>query len=98
VKNWAIDPMFQKGVYQIPCICRKTYIRKIGRAIQTRIKENSVKLKLNRTCNSTLEKHSHNTKHPIKIKEMKILAKLDNWSKRRIKEAIKTIKNSNFLN
>jgi hypothetical protein len=98
VKNWAIDPMLQKGVYQIPCVCRKKYVREIGRPIQTIIKENSVNIQFNRTCKSTLAKHSHNTKHPIKIKEMKILVKLDNWSKKRIKEEIKTIKNSNFFN
>ena len=42
--------------------------------------------------------HSHDTKHPIKIEDIKVLAQLDNWSRRRIKEAIEIVKNYNFLN
>ena len=53
---------------------------------------------MNRTHKSTLVGHSHGTKHPIKIEDMKVLAHVDNWSLRRIREAIKIAKIPNCLN
>ena len=37
-------------------------------------------------------------KHPIKIEDMKVLARVDNWSLRGIREPIEIVKNPNFLN
>ena len=93
-----IDPSLKKGVYLIPCECGKTYIGETERSIRTRVKEHYADICLNRTHNSALAEHSHNTKHPIKIKDMQVLAQVDNWSRRRIREAIEIIKNPKFLN
>jgi hypothetical protein len=41
-----IDVRLQKGVYQIPCTCGKTYIGEMRRFIQKRIKEHSVDIYL----------------------------------------------------
>ena len=34
-----IEPLKQKGVYSIPCLCEIPYIGEIGRSIQVRLKE-----------------------------------------------------------
>ena len=93
-----VDPSLEKGVYLIPCECGKAYIGETGRSIRTRVKEHCADIRLNRTHKSALAEHSHNTKHPIKIEDMQVLAQVDNWSKRRIREAIEIVKNPKCLN
>jgi len=82
----------------IPCECGKVYISERGRSIRTRVKENCADIWLDRTQKSTLAKHSHGTKHPIKIEDMKVLAHVDNWSLRRITESIEIAKHPKCLN
>ena len=93
-----VDPSLKKGVYLIPCECGKTYIGETRRSIRTRVKEHSADIRLNRTHKSALAEHSHNTKHPIKIEDTQVLAHVDNWSRRRVREAIEVVKNPNYLN
>ena len=82
----------------IPCECGKAYIGETGRSIQTRVKEHCADIRLDKTHKSALVEPSHGTKHPIKIEDMKFLAQVDNWSLRRIREAIEIVKNPNCLN
>ena len=82
----------------IPCECGNAYIGAIGKSIRTNVKEYYVDIRLDRTQNYTLAQHSHGTKHPIKIEDMKVLAHADNLSLRRIKEAIEIVKHPNCLN
>ena len=93
-----IDPSLKKGVYMIPCECGKAYIGETGRSIKTRVKEHCADIRLNRTQKSALAQHSHGTKHPIRIEDMKVLAHVDNWSLRRIREAIEIVKHPHCLN
>jgi len=93
-----VDPSLKKGVYLIPCECGKAYIGETGRSIRTRVKEHCADIRLNRTHKSALAEHSHNTKHPIKVEDMQVLAQVDNWSRRRIREAIEIVKNPKCLN
>ena len=92
------DPSLKKGVYMIPCECGKAYIGETGRSIKTRVKEHYADIRLNRTQKSALAQHSHGTKHPIRIEDMKVLAHVDNWSLRRIREAIEIVKHPHCLN
>ena len=94
----SIDPSLKKGVYLIPCECGKTYIDETGWSIRTRVKEHCPDIHLNRTHKSLLAENSHNKKHPIKIEYMKVLVQVDNWSRRRIREAIEIVKNLSCLN
>ena len=93
-----INPSLKKGVYMIPCECEKAYIGETRRSIQTRVKEHCADIRLNRTQKYALAQHSDGTKHPIRIEDMKVLAQVDNWSLRRVREAIEIVKNPNFLN
>jgi len=82
----------------IPCECGNAYIGAIGKSIRTSLKEHYADVRLDRTQNSTLAQHSHGTKHPIRIEDMKVLPHADNWSLRRIREAIEIVKHPNCLN
>ena len=82
----------------IPCECGKAYISETGRSIRTSVKEHYGDIQLDRMQNSTLAQHSHGTKHPIKIEDMKVLAHADNLSSRRIRGAIEIVKHPNCLN
>ena len=93
-----IDPTLKKGVFMIPCECEKAYIGEMGRSIWTKVKEHYADIMLDRMDKSPLAEHSHGTKHPIRIEDMKVLSQVDNWSLRRIREAIEIIKNPNCLN
>ena len=81
----------------IPCECGKAYIGEIGRSIKTRVKEHCANIRLNRTQKLALAQHSHGTKHPIRIEDMKVLSQVDDWSSRRIREAIKIITKRNLF-
>ena len=93
-----IDPALKKAVYMISCECGNAYIGAIGNSIRTSVKEHYANIQLDRMQNSTLAQHSHGTKHPIKIEDMKVLAHADNLSFRRIKDAIEIVKHPNCLN
>ena len=82
----------------IPCECGNAYIGAIGKSIRTSVKEHYADIRLDRMQNSTLAQHSHGTKHPFKIEDMKVLAHADNSSLRRIGEAIEIVKHPNCLN
>ena len=94
----SIDPALKKGVYMIPCECGKAYIGETTRSIRTKVKEHYADIWLDRTQKSALVWHSHGTKHPIKIEDMKVLAHVDNWSLRRITESIEIAKHPKCLN
>ena len=82
----------------ILCECGNAYIGERGRSIRSSVKEHYADIWLGGTQNSTLAQHSHGTKHPIKIEDMKVLAHVDNWSLRWIREAIEIGKHPNCLN
>ena len=82
----------------IVCECGNAYIDETGRSIRSSVKEHYADIRLYRTQNSTVAQHSHRTKHPIKIEDMKVLAHADNWSLRTIREAIEIVKHPNCLN
>ena len=86
-----IDPSLKKGVYIILCKCGKAYIGETWSSIQTRVKENCADIQLNRMQKFALAQHSHGTKHPIKMEDMKVLSQVDNWSLRRVREATKSL-------
>jgi predicted GIY-YIG superfamily endonuclease len=87
-----------KGVYRIECSCGKCYIGETGRSFHTRIKEHGADIKNEWTCTSALVEHSLTMKHHVHLEDTKILAREDHLLKRRIREAIKIIKNPNNLN
>ena len=82
----------------IPCECGKAYIGETGRSIRTRVKEHCAHIRLNRMQKYALAQHSYGTKHPIKMEDMKVLAQVDNWSLRRVREVIEIVKNPNCIN
>jgi hypothetical protein len=93
-----ISPRSHKGVYQILYTCGKTYIGETGRTINTRIKEHKADITHRRVKKSALAEHAHKTKHHIMIEDANVLARVDHWSKRRIREATEISENPNCLN
>ena len=63
-----------QGVYTIPCSCDKVYIGETGRSIKTRLKEHGVDIHHCRIKNSSVAKHSCDTKHHIRLEKAEVLA------------------------
>ena len=82
------DPLLDSGVYKILCSCGVPYIGETGQAFNTKIREYGADIKHERTQKSAIAKHSSTTKHHICLENTQILAKVDNYFKRKFKEAI----------
>ena len=93
-----IDQQQLKGVYTIDCSCGKSYIGEIGRSLKIRLKEHVVDIKNGRSRTSALAKHSSKTKHHVCLEDAKVIAREDNYHKRKIKEAIEIMKFPQNLN
>ena len=81
-----------KVVYNIDCSCGKSYIGETGRSLKIRLKEHTTDIKNERSRKSALAEHSSKTKHHICLEEAKIIAREENYHKRKIKEAIEIMK------
>lgn len=90
-------PLKQKGVYEIPCCCEKTYIGETGRSVQVRLKEHIADEKYKRT-KSALAEHTLETNHGILFDKTKLIHRENHYLKRKIKETIEIVKSSNSLN
>jgi hypothetical protein len=93
-----IDPNLYKGVYAIPCSCGKVYIGETGRSMKVRFKEHGAHLKLNRVQKLALAEHSCTTSHHVCLEDARVVAKLDNYGKRKVMEALEIMLNPNNLN
>ena len=82
----------------VPCSCGKTYIGETGRSIHTRIQEHAANIKHNRSKTSALVEHSSKTNHHICIENSKMVAKIDHYHHRKLREAIEIGRNHNNLN
>ena len=86
------------GIYSIPCSCGTEYIGQTGRQISTRLKEHIGCVKKLKTEKSAIAEHFHNTNHSIDFENTKVIAKIDNYRDRTIREAIEIIKHPNNIN
>ena len=91
----ALDQRQQKGVYEVPCSYEKFYIGEMGRSLKTRLKEHSTDIFHGRTNKSVLAEHSHITSHHVCIEKSSLIAKEDNYNKRRIREVVEIEKKRN---
>jgi len=83
-----VDPKNMKGVYLIPCSCGTPYIGETGRSIQQRIGEHAADLRHGRIKSSALAEHVDKTKHHVCIEEAKVIARVDRFHHRKLREAI----------
>ena len=95
--KYPIDPRCHKGVYLISCSCGKPYIGETGQSIMTRIQEH-VDIKHNHSKISALAEHSRKTNHHICVEDSQVVAKIDHYHHRKLREAIEIVKNPNNLN
>jgi len=93
-----IDRQQLKGVYKIDCSCGKSYIGETGRSLKIRIKEHAADIKNERSRTSALAEHSSKTNHHVCLEDAKVIAREDNYQKRKIREAIEIIKCPQNLN
>jgi len=80
------------------CSYRKTYIGETSRSIHTRIQEHAADIGHNHSKTSTLAEHSSKANHHICIENSKVVAKIDHYHHRKLREAIKIGRNPNNLN
>lgn len=92
------DTFLESRVYKVSCSCGMPYIGEIGRSFTTRIKEHSVNIKHERVVKSSLSKHSSLTKHHIFLENSQILAKENNYYKRKMKDVIEIFNHPTNLN
>ena len=93
-----ICPKEGKGVYLIPCSCGTPYIGETGRSISQRIHEHAADLKHNRSRSSALAEHAEKTKHHIFIEYAKVIARIDHFHHRKLREALEIEKRPVNLN
>ena len=61
-------------------------------------KEHGIDLKLNRIQKSSLVEHSWTTSHHVCLEDAKVVAKVDNYGKRKVTESLKIKLNMNYPN
>ena len=93
-----IDRQQLKGVYKIDWSCGKSYIGETGRSLKTRLKEHAADIKNERSRTSALAEHSSKTRHQMCLEDAKVIAREDNYHKRKIREAIEIMKVPQNLN
>ena len=93
-----MNPKDGKGVYIIPCSCGTPYIGETGRSINQRICEHVADLRHGRSRSLALTEHDENMNHHICIKEAKVIARIDHFHHRRLREALEIEKRPVNLN
>ena len=91
-------PKDGKGVYLIPCSCGTPYIGEIGRSINQIIHENVANLRHSRSRSSALVGHAEKTNHHICIEDVEVIARIDHFHHRKLREALEIEKRSVNLN
>ncbi|XP_071801298.1 uncharacterized protein [Asterias amurensis] len=82
------DPSARAGVYRIPCECGKVYVGETGRNLPTRLKEHRAHGRRGDFDKSAIVKHSHIADHRVNWDAAEIIAPIQAWHPRRIREAI----------
>jgi len=93
-----IDRHQLKGVYKIDCSYGKSYIGEIGHSLQTRLKEHVADIRNDRSRTSALAEHSSKTKHHLCVENTSIVAREENYHRRKIREALEIMKHPHNLN
>jgi hypothetical protein len=76
----------------------KQYINEIGRSFQIMLKEHCIDIRHNHIKNSSLAEHSQDSGHHICIGDTKVIAKMEHYGKRKVREVIGIEINRNNLN
>ena len=92
------DTFSDLGVYKVVCSCGTPYIGETGHSFHTKIKEHVANIRHDRVCKSALAEHSFSTKHHICLEDTQVLAKEDNYFKRKLKEAVEISRHPLNLN
>ena len=87
-----------KCVYIIPCSRGPPYIGKTSRSINQRICEHVADIKHRRSRSFALAEHAENTNHHICIEEAKVIARIDHFHHRKLREALEIEKRPVNLN
>ncbi|XP_033629703.1 uncharacterized protein LOC117291844 [Asterias rubens] len=82
------DPSTRARVYRIPCECGKVYVVETGRNLPTRLKEHRAHRRRGDFDKSAIVKHSHITDNQVDWEAAEIIAPIQAWQPRRIREAI----------
>ncbi|XP_022111524.1 uncharacterized protein LOC110990735 [Acanthaster planci] len=87
------DPKTKPGVYRIPCECGKVYIGETGRGLTTRLNEHRAHGRWGDLEKSAIIKHSSTEDHQVHWQQAHLIANIEQWYPRRVREAIEIHKN-----
>lgn len=85
-----IDPKDTKGVYLVRCSCGIPYIGETCRSIKQRIKEHVADIKHSWSCISALAEHSDKSKRHVCIEVSKVVARVDHFHHKKLREQSKS--------
>ena len=77
--------------------CGKSYIGQTGRPVATRVAEH-IRATKNNDTRSAIDEHSNTTGHLVKFEEDKVLAPVQGYHQRIVREAIEREKNPSNIN
>ena len=93
-----VDPKDKKGVYLVPRSCGIPYIGETGWSIKHRIQEHAVDIRHNCSRTSALTKHVEKSCHHVCIEDSKVIARVDNFHHRKLREFIEIERHAKNLN
>lgn len=79
------------SVYRVPCLCGASYIGQMGRTVQARCKEHDSYIHLKQLDKSALVEHWINKDHQAVFDSVKLLAKVESYGDRVIRETTETL-------
>ena len=82
----------------VPCSCDNPYIGEIGRSIRQRINEHAADIRHNRSRTLALAEHAKKSCHHVCIEDSKVIAKVDHFHHRKLREAIEIERHAKNLN
>jgi len=96
--NDLVNPKDMKGVYSIPCSCGILYIGEAGRSTHLHIYEHAPDIRHKRSHSSTIFEHVEKTMHHVCIEDSQVIARIDHFHHRKLREAIEIEKHVRNLN
>ena len=93
-----VNPKDMKGVYSIPCSCGIPYIGEMGHSINLSIQVHATNIRHNHFFSLVIAEHVDKMKHHVYVEDSRVLARIDHFHHRKLRETIGIEKQAQNLN